>query len=56
MLPNLAHQGLNGEEARLRLDHVGANEIPFRVDTVWQLIFNELFSFFYCYQLIMRVL
>ena len=49
-------QGLTAAEAAKRLDDIGPNEIPFRVHGFFELVFNELFKFFYCYQLVMYVL
>lgn len=40
-------QGLSSDEAGVRMDDVGVNEIPFRTDTLYELVSNEFITFFY---------
>uniref|UniRef100_A0A0G4HJG7 P-type ATPase A domain-containing protein n=1 Tax=Chromera velia CCMP2878 TaxID=1169474 RepID=A0A0G4HJG7_9ALVE len=51
-----ASRGRGEEQAKNLLALVGPNEIPFKVDSVVELIKNELSQFFYVYQLIMYII
>eukprot|EP00249_Psilotum_nudum_P025155 c29394_g1_i2 orf=541-4356(-) len=48
--------GLTTEEAEKRLELVGPNEIPFKVETLLYTISAELFTLFHVYQLLMYLL
>ena len=45
-------EGLTEAEARRRMELLGANQIPFEMDTMAQAVGKEFFSFFYLYQLL----
>ncbi len=43
-------EGLSSEEALVRYDKVGPNEVPFKVETMWVSIAEEMFTLFKVYQ------
>ncbi|KAJ7563257.1 hypothetical protein O6H91_03G103100 [Diphasiastrum complanatum] len=49
-------KGLSIEEADHRLEYLGLNEIPFKPEPLLFTIYDELFSFFHVYQLVMYLL
>lgn len=50
---HLEAKGMTSADAKARFELVGPNEIPFKVQSWWQLMRDEFMSFFYTYQLIM---